>query len=140
MGSHERGQRRRSEMSRFLTRCLLQIADNTDDGLWILAVPLVYQSDVAGDTITVPAGFQTDLASVPRLPLVFLLAGDCAREAAVVHDYLYTSHQVDRATADAVLREASAVTGVPAWRRWLMWLGVRIGGARHWAPAVAAPS
>ena len=125
-------------MSRFLTRCLLQIADNTDDGLWILAVPLIYQSDVAGATITVPAGFQTDLASVPRLPLVFLLAGDCAREAAVVHDYLYTSHQVDRVTADAVLREASAVTGVPAWRRWLMWAGVRLGGARHWEPAAKA--
>ena len=125
-------------MSRFLTRCLLQIADNTDDGLWILAVPLIYQSDVAGATITVPAGFQTDLASVPRLPLVFLLAGDCAREAAVVHDYLYTSHQVDRVTADAVLREASAVTGVPAWRRSLMCAGVRLRGARHWEPAAKA--
>jgi hypothetical protein len=127
-------------MSRFLTRCLLQIADDHDDGLWILALPLVYESDAAERTITVPAGFRTDLASVPRLPMVFLLAGDCAREAAVVHDYLYTSHIVDRAMADAVLREASAVTGVPAWRRWLMWLGVRIGGARHWAPITAATS
>jgi hypothetical protein len=127
-------------MSRFLTRCLLQIADNRDDDQWILAVPLVYESDVAARTITVPAGFRTDLASVPRLPLVFLLAGDCAREAAVVHDYLYTSHLVDRNTADAVLREASACTGVPAWRRWLMWAGVRIGGGRHWAPDAAATS
>jgi hypothetical protein len=65
---------------------------------------------------------------------VFLLAGDCAREAAVVHDYLYSTHQVDRATADAVLREASAVTGVPWWRRQLMWAGVRMGGASHWDP------
>lgn len=76
-------------------------------------------------------------ASVPRLPLVFLLAGDCAREAAVVHDFLYSTHEVDRATADAVLREASACTGVAAWRRWLMWAGVRLGGARHWDPEAA---
>jgi len=30
-----------------------------------------------------------------------------------------------------VLREASAVTGVPAWRRWLMWVGVRIALERR---------
>lgn len=121
-------------MSRFLSKCVLEVADDQDDGKWIVTVDLVYQSDAAARTITVPAGFQTDLASVPRLPFVYLLCGDCAREAAVVHDYLYTTRPVCRATADAVLREASQVTGVPAWRRWLMWVGVRIGGARHWAP------
>jgi hypothetical protein len=121
-------------MSRFLTRCVLEVADDQDDGKWILRETLTYLSEVARRTIDVPAGFQTDLASVPRLPLVYLLCGDCAREAAVVHDYLYTTHLVDRATADAVLREASAVTGVPWWRRTLMYWGVRAGGARHWAP------
>lgn len=120
-------------MSAFLTRCVLAVADNYDDGQWVLAQPLVYQSDVAGITITVPAGFQTDLASVPRLPVIYLLCGDTSTAAAVVHDYLYGSNLVDRATADAVLREASAVTGVPAWRRGLMWAGVRLFGASHWS-------
>lgn len=119
-------------MSAFLTKCVLAVADNYDDGQWVLAQPLVYQSDVAGITITVPAGFHTDLASVPRLPVVYLLCGDTSTAAAVVHDYLYGSNLVDRATADAVLREASAVTGVPAWRRFLMWAGVRCFGASHW--------
>ena len=41
------------------------------------------------DTITVPTGFFTDFASVPRMPFVFLLFGDVAHEAAVIHDYLY---------------------------------------------------
>jgi hypothetical protein len=121
-------------VSGFLSKCVLQIADDQDDGKWILVQDLLYVSDVAKCLITVPAGFQTDLASVPRLPLVFLLAGDCAREAAVVHDYLYSTHEVDRATADAVLLEASAATGVPWWRRQLMWAGVRLGGAGHWDP------
>lgn len=124
-------------MSRFLSKCVLEVADDKDDGNWILVADLIYQSDRAARTITVPAGFQTDLASVPRLPFVYLLCGDCAREAAVIHDHLYTTHEVDRATADAVLLEASAVTGVRWWRRWLMWAGVRLGGASHWGPKPA---
>lgn len=118
-------------MSKFLTKCVLQ-ADDVDDGKWTVTAPLVYQSDVAKQTFTVPAGFVTDLASVPRLPVVYLLAGDTSSEAAVVHDYLYSTRCVPRDVADAVLREASAVTGVPAWRRFMMWAGVRIGGASHY--------
>jgi hypothetical protein len=124
-------------MSRFLSKCVLEVADDQDDGKWILMADLHYESDAAVRTITVPAGFQTDLASVPRLPFVYLLCGDCAREAAVVHDRLYTTHEVDRATADQVLFEASGVTGVALWRRCLMWAGVRLGGGRHWRPAPA---
>ncbi|WP_425415934.1 DUF1353 domain-containing protein [Pandoraea oxalativorans] len=36
-------------------------------------------------------------------------------EAAVVHDWPYAKEPVSRAVADKVLREASAVTGVPGW-------------------------
>lgn len=119
-------------MSAFLTKLIVEDADIADDGKWIVIQPLVYQSDVAKCTITVPIGFQTDFASVPRLPLIFMLCGDTSNEAACVHDYLYSSHLVDRAIADEVLREASAITNVPAWRRWMMWAGVRVGGGSHW--------
>jgi hypothetical protein len=119
-------------MSRFVTALQMVAADNTDDGKWILTAPLIYQSDVAARTIIVPKGFQTDLASVPRLPVIYLLTGDTASQAAAVHDYLYSTHEVPRDVADAVLREASAVIGVPAWRRWTMWAGVRMFGASHW--------
>lgn len=126
-------------MSKFLTRCALVAATDQDDGRWILCKPLVYESDVAKQTFTVPEGFETDLASVPRLPVVYLLTGDTARAAAVVHDYLYSSRKVSRKVADAVLREASEVSGVPAWRRWLMWAGVRAGGASYYAPESLTP-
>lgn len=125
-------------MSRFLTRCALEIADDQDDGKWILLAALIYESDVAARTITVPAGFQTDLASVPRLPLVYLLTGDCARQAAVVHDYLYSTGIVSRSVADEVLREASAITGVPTWRRVLMFAGVRLFGGSHYTAPVSS--
>lgn len=121
-------------MSAFLTELQVENATGLDDGKWRLIAPLVYQSDVAGMTFTVPAGFISDYASVPRAPLVYWLCGDTSTMASVVHDAIYTYHWVDRATADAVLKEASAVTGVPAWRRWIMWAGVRIGGGSHWNP------
>lgn len=104
--------------------------------LWRLLAPLSYRSQLLGALITVPAGFITDFASVPRLPLTYLLAGDKAHEAAVVHDYLYTTHAVDgqavtRAQADAVFREAISALKVRA-PGFLMWLAVRVGGAGAW--------
>ena len=118
-------------MSKFLTECVLRFSDH-DGGMRTVIEPLVYQSDVAGMTITVPAGFQTDMASVPRLPIVFLLFGNTSDEAAVVHDYLYSTKLVAREVADAVLREASLTTGVPRWRAQAMWAGVRMFGASHY--------
>ncbi len=124
-------------MSRFLTRLAIEAATDQDDGKWIVTAPLVYESDVAKRTITVPAGFPTDLASTPRIPFVYEACGNIAAAAAVVHDYLYTSGRESRAIADAVLREAAGVTGVSGWRRWLMWAGVRAGGASHYTDTPA---
>lgn len=118
-------------MSHFLTD--LDIRRRTRDtstdqrGTWQLLAPLVYHSDLIG-LVEVPAGFVTDLASVPRIPVAFLLAGDSGQEAAVVHDFLYSAKAVDRKTADAVFYEACCL-GEPKWRAYMMWLGVRIGGS-----------
>lgn len=120
-------------MSAFLSELQMENATGMDDGRWRLIAPLVYQSDVAKMTFTVPTGFVTDLASVPRIPIAYLLAGGTSNEASVVHDFIYSTHPVPRDTADAVLKEASLLTGVPKWRAWLMWAGVRIGGGgSHW--------
>ncbi len=125
-------------MSHFITdldvRKLTHDASADKRGTWKLIAPLVYFSDLAG-TITVPGGFVTDFASVPRLPIAFLLAGDTGHAAAVIHDFLYTSHQVRRETADAVFKEALLVGGEPGWRAWLMWAAVRIGGGGPWDAA-----
>jgi hypothetical protein len=119
-------------MSAFLTRLKMQAADNKDDGLWQLTSPFIYRSEVADMTFVVPTDFQTDLASVPRLPVVYLLTGGRASEAAVIHDWIYTHKMVPRRIADGVLREASAVSGVSWWVRNLMWAGVRVFGWSHW--------
>jgi hypothetical protein len=122
-------------MSRFLTDLdarLVNPSANEGRGEWQLDAPLVYLSDLAG-TLTVPAGFRTDFASVPRVPIAFLLCGDTASRAAALHDWLYTApHQVNRSTADKILKEAAIADGVPAWRAWMLWAGVRVGGSFHW--------
>ncbi len=122
-------------MSKFLTALQVELVDDTSNegrGTWRLTAPLTYQSDVAHQKFTVQAGFETDFASVPRMPVVFLLTADTCHAASALHDWLYTTHPVDREIADAVLREASAASGVPAWRCWAMWAGVRVFGAAHW--------
>jgi hypothetical protein len=121
-----------NSMSKFLTRLQMEASDDKDDGMWRIMSPFRYQSDVAGITFSVPAGFTSDLASVPRLPVVYLLTGGRASEAAVIHDWIYTHKMVPRRIADGVLREASAVTGVSWWVRNLMWAGVRAFGWSHW--------
>ena len=73
-------------MSKFLTELDVRLIDG--DRIWMLSGPLVYQSDILGK-IEIPAGFQTDFASVPRIPFVFESFGDRAHRESVVHDYLY---------------------------------------------------
>jgi hypothetical protein len=103
------------------------------DGKSRLTRALVFESAIAGYRISVPRDFVTDFASVPRLPFAYLLFGGVADEAAVVHDYVYSKGMFDRQMCDAIFREAMAACGQPGWRRWPMWLGVRLFGASHYS-------
>ena len=115
-------------MSFFLTKLRVE---EIDDGRWRLLSKLVYVSSLAG-VIEVPAGFETDFASVPRVPVAYWLFGDVAHEAAVIHDFLYSTGAVPRAMADGVLLEAMEITGIPHWRRLPIYWAVRMGGASHY--------
>lgn len=105
---------------------------NAERGEWELAQPLIYRA-LNGSVYTVPAGFKTDFASVPRLPLLFALLGDVAHEAAALHDYLYTApHPCSRDRADSLLREAAIGSGVHGWQAAMLYYGVRLFGGSHW--------
>lgn len=117
----------------FYTPLEVSPADGKDDGNWILQRNLNYYSGVLQRAVIVPAGFETNFASVPRIPVAFELAGGKANEASVVHDYLYSRADLcTRAQADAVFKEAMGLTGVPAWRANIMWAAVRLFGQSHW--------
>ncbi|MBA4708752.1 DUF1353 domain-containing protein [Aquitalea aquatica] len=123
-------------MSAFLSDLATVLVDDTaasGRGIWKVLEPLRYQSDILGKTITVEPGFLTDYASVPRVPLLYLLFGDTTHKAAVLHDWLYHHHEVcDEDTANLVLLEAAKVARIPAWRRLGIYLGVKIGGESSW--------
>ena len=106
---------------------------------WVLLAPLRYDSAILGARLTVPLGFRTDFASVPRLPFAFWLTGDTAHAPAVVHDYLYRRHLFSRRISDTVFLEAMKAEGDPWWRRCLMYQAVRWFGGKAW-DAVNAPT
>lgn len=107
---------------------------------WITEARFRFRSMVADRIIEVPAEFVTDFASVPRLPLAYLIAGNRCPQAALPHDFLYQAPDwEDRPLADEVFLEAAGVTqpefGIeaegPAIRR-LMYSGIRAGGWWAW--------
>ena len=137
---------------------------------WTLDTPLKFDSDTLSDegrdllkycgvrvtnknVVSVPKGYITDLASVPRFCWAFIAPFDVAR-AAVVHDILYekintaykgekilTKHDRERYSkvADDVFKEGmeSAVPPVPKWKIWAAYNAVRVFG--RWAINSSAP-
>lgn len=88
-------------------------------------------SNVMHETVEVPAGFETDFASVPRMPLAYLYAGGKAPMSAVIHDYLYVTKKVSKEVADNVFYELLKVEGIGPIRRRLMYQAVSWFGGRR---------
>lgn len=121
-------------------------------GKYETTAPLVYRGE--RDVITVPVGFRTDLASVPRLFWWLLPPTGVYERAATFHDFgcvnlaagtcLLSSRDVD-----GLFRRQVREDGTGLIRRWILWWGVRLGavanpdrrpGFLRDAPAVVAIS
>jgi hypothetical protein len=107
-------------MSAFRTKLWLEHVDGVN---WVLAAPLVYQSDLLGAVVVAPAGMDTDLASVPRELQGILPASGPYNPAAVIHDGGYFGRlrssdgqpvSLTKAESDLVFREAMLASGVDA--------------------------
>ena len=94
---------------------------------------MIYESPIVG-TVIVPVGFETDLASVPRIPLAYLLTGGKANVPAILHDYLYVYGGCTRREADDAFMECMQTLGDPksGFKRWLMYTAVRLFGGGSW--------
>ena len=145
-------------MGKFLTKLITeQISEATPNSRakYRLIDALIYDSKTVG-LIVVPEGFITDFASVPRVPIAYLVAGGLGNSAACLHDFLYTDphlamqkscEPVSREEADLVLRGAIidgmaadigvSIVGAIKSIYYVaiahgMYLAVRCLGFRHW--------
>lgn len=141
-------------MGKFITTLKVeQVSEATGskNALWRITEPLIYESDKLG-MIIVDRGTLTDFASVPRLPITYLLAGGKSNAPGVLHDNLYGTHntgrdrEVSRLQSDNIIFEAILDAYSPEgysiksilMRRFVYllagatWLGVRLFGWRFW--------
>jgi hypothetical protein len=113
---------------KFMDEPTLRMLRNGD---WQLASPLTY---ITHDCyiVAIPAGFITDLASIPRaLHSLIPQHGDHSL-AAIVHDYLYATQGTTRKAADEIFLNALEDSGVSWIKRNLLYAGVRVGGWVAW--------
>ncbi len=106
-------------------------ADSHD---WVLVESLTYQIGNSGLSITVPKGFVTDFASIPK-PLWSLGLSPYGRysKAAIIHDYLYWAQGCTKEQADNILMIAMKESGVSRFRAGTIYEGVHVGGRSSWA-------
>jgi hypothetical protein len=114
---------------------------------WTLLAPLIWQG-TKGQSFTVPTGFVTDFATVPRFLHWKVSPYGPYTRAAVLHDWLldelarwvkaqgrrgpehYNSENLPPANSrdvDGIFRRAMEDLGVRWDRRWVMWAAVRWG-------------
>ncbi|HAG2581977.1 TPA: DUF1353 domain-containing protein [Salmonella enterica] len=113
-------------MSRFTTPAILEMLGHYN---WCVHEPFeFYLSDDNSDVISVPAGFVTDLASVPRIFWTLLPPDGKYAKAAIIHDYLYDNALRTKKEADKIFLDGMTVLGVPKWKRTVMYWAVRLFG------------
>lgn len=116
---------------------LIAIAGRPD--LWRFGAPLVWEAPASpglnAETITVPKGFITDLASIPHA-LDWLPNFDrtgLSRRPGALHDWLYGGDRTrGKDYADAVLRAALLAEGMSAVGAFEIWFGVSKFGRPAW--------
>jgi hypothetical protein len=112
------------------------VSPKKDGKRWELKEEFEYYTDLLGErrVFKVPPGFVTDFASIPKpfLALPFITYHDKFNKAAVIHDWLYHTKEVQRKVADRIFLEGLLVLGIPKWKAYLFYAVVRLFGWTHW--------
>ena len=85
--------------------------------------------------ITVPALFLYDGSSMPTFGQVLLNLTPFEpriRAAALVHDYLYATHQLTKKQSDQVYYDLLIFNGVKKWKACVSYKGLWVGGGKSW--------
>lgn len=97
-----------------------------------LTEDLVWKCPFTSIIITIPAGFVTDYASVPR-GLHWLIPPDGPyAKAAVLHDYLYATGIYSRSISDGIFKQAMSETSIPLTYQYILFNGAILCGKASW--------
>jgi hypothetical protein len=121
------------------------IVENLADGSqyhFRLAAPFKYVTRDRG-VVSVPVGFETDFASVPRL-FSWIPGFDGDNESAkigTIHDYIYQYHsdieeqtgvKFTRHDTDLLMYQGLMDSGLPEWEAEVYFKAVRVFGGDYW--------
>lgn len=113
-------------MSTFTTPASVELLDNYHFRLIEPFLFYVGEKEAPDTIFSIPAGFETDLASVPRLLWSLLPPHGRYAKAAILHDWLLTqAPAISRPQADELFYQAMLILGVPTWQAKLMYYAVR---------------
>jgi hypothetical protein len=99
---------------------------------WMLTGYLIHRFGETPHVLIIPAGFVTDLASVPDIAESLLPRAGEYSNAAIMHDYLYWTQFCTREQADNLMSIAMREAGVAVWKEFLIHSAVRLGGQNAW--------
>jgi len=119
-------------MGTFTPHCLLLEFDPEGDPRRPWRTARRHDYETASIRLSVPAGFRTDLASVPRFLLWLVDPLGKHQRAAVFHDSAYAFQYTTRFEADAIFRSILEADGVTWLRVWGLYYAVRIFGGEAW--------
>jgi hypothetical protein len=110
------------------------IGELIGENLWKVYEPFEYHVGEypSDEIVSVPVGFVTNFASVPRIFWTLISPVDKHGKAAVVHDYLYKIGYVTQKRCDKIFREALIVLNTPSWKVFCMYWSVRLFGWYRW--------
>jgi|ERR1044072_1952766 hypothetical protein len=80
----------------------------------------------------IPAGYETDFATVPRLFFSIIPPIGKHNVAAILHDFLYDNRIGTRKRADKLFLCFMLSYNVPKWQAYTMYYAVRLGGRKWW--------
>ncbi len=104
----------------------------SDGRNWIVKQPLIYRIGISHDSVVVPRGFVTDLASIPPALQSIIQQNGPYLLPAVVHDYLYWEQTCTRDQSDQILLLGMLENEVGAFDRVAIYGAVRAAGSYAW--------
>jgi hypothetical protein len=115
-------------MKLFPDRLILEDA-GTRNGSRLFRLEREFRYRSSYGIITVPAGFITDGASIPRCFWNILAPFGEYFEAAIIHDFLYTegNRRFTRKQSDLIFKEAMFNIGIGWFTRGIIYRAVRLG-------------